>query len=458
MPAAKKRTLALISAPRAPRPSQQKRPAKPKAQQVANQNAAASRREAIANAVQTWVNGVHAEAERLGQQFDLSGRYFLDQLYYGSREQIHQREAGNAYNAFYALKAKDLREEGVDVSAESIVSLHAMYDDEYHALTSAEKKQLIARHKEDKALEVWTRRQTNGAKMRDMLNTHQIAMDLFNGLRRRTGAEAFYVVVSGEVEFAMDPKWYFTNKKIDEYLKIAGRNWETNRVGYKIQAFCQAGCDVTNLARNTQEHASLLKKEIIVKINSALSEATGIPDSTMEYVNYHSAIVQKMGVVLEGWPLDELVQPSRLGNTIAKLKMVRDALADGTCTFRKIDNAEKERLYREYREKVANGEIVEKARKTRTDKGILRGPRVLVADDDNINEADDDLDCGDDNDESHESPTSTGTDPASNKRKRSKKDGAPSGVRSKRLRKDKGKNKENVPPPGGPSPAQAPSE
>ncbi|KIY47961.1 hypothetical protein FISHEDRAFT_13506, partial [Fistulina hepatica ATCC 64428] len=122
----------------------------------------------------------------------------------------------------------------------------------------------------------------------------------------------------------------------------------------------------------TQEQASFLKKEIVTKINDALSAATGIPDATMEYANYHTAVVQKLGVVLEGWPLDELVQPSRLGNTITKLKKVRDALSDGTCTFRRIDSAEKDRLYHEYRDKVAAGEIIERGRKTRADKGVLR--------------------------------------------------------------------------------------
>ncbi|KIY47552.1 hypothetical protein FISHEDRAFT_74486 [Fistulina hepatica ATCC 64428] len=441
-----KTTLAAISAPRAPRPTQQKRPAKPAAQQVADHQAAASRREAIANAIQTWVNGIHAEAERLGQQFDLSGHYFLDQLYFGAREQIHQRDAGNAYNAFYALKVKELKEEGEDLPPGGIVSLHAMYDGDYHALTVAERKELVLRHKEDKALEAWSRRQTNGAKMRDMTNTREIAMDLFNGLRRRTGAETFFVIVSGEVEFAMDPKWYFTNQKIDEYLKIAGRNWETNRVGYKIQAFCQAGCDVTNLARNAHEQASLLKKEIVAKINGALAEATGIPEATMEYTNYHTAVVQKMGVILEGWPLDELVQPLRLGNTIPKPK--------------KIDKAEKERLYREYREKVAAGEIVEKVRKTRTNKGISCGPCVPSGDDSDVDEVGDDLDQGDGNGESHNSPTSTGANAtqANKKRRRSKKDGASSGTKAKRVCKGKGKEKENVPPCDGTEPAPVSSQ
>ncbi|KIY47960.1 hypothetical protein FISHEDRAFT_16837, partial [Fistulina hepatica ATCC 64428] len=132
-----------VSAPRAPRPTQTKRPPKPAAQQAADREVAASRHTAIANATQAWILGIHAEAERLGQEFELNGRYFLDQLYHGAREQIHQREAGNAYNAFYALKAKDLREEGMDIPSSGIVSLHSMYDDEYRALTAQERKELV---------------------------------------------------------------------------------------------------------------------------------------------------------------------------------------------------------------------------------------------------------------------------------------------------------------------------
>ncbi|KIY53652.1 hypothetical protein FISHEDRAFT_30119, partial [Fistulina hepatica ATCC 64428] len=110
--------------------------------------------------------------------------------------------------------------------------------------------------------------------------------------------------------------------------------------------------------------------EIVQHINTALTETTGKPDVRMEYVHYHSRIVQGLSVVLEGWPLDKLEQPSRLRNSLPLLRKVRDALKEGTCHFRKINKGEKDRLYHEWKEKVANGELVEPAaRKEHVNKG-----------------------------------------------------------------------------------------
>ncbi|KIY53201.1 hypothetical protein FISHEDRAFT_69060 [Fistulina hepatica ATCC 64428] len=378
MPPMSTPTLAALSAPRmhpAQDESNQTRPPAPRTQQKAKNEAAADRRKALDAAVTDWIGRIHAEAERLGEEFHLQSRWFLDKLYYGGQDLIHSRPAGNAYNAFYHNKAKELRELGIELPPGGVVALHNEYDEEYEALSKEERAELIASLKEDKANQARSRKQTTPAKTQDFVASCKVLADVFRGMKRRIGVDGFMVAISNDVGFEPKPFIYFSEEEIEKYMTMAVKKWDSTRVAVLVQAFASAGCDVANLTKTSQEKARYIKAEIVQRMNSALEETTGKPDARMEYVHYQSRIVQGLSVVLEGWPLDKLEQPSRLGNSLVLLQKVRDALKDGSCHFRKINKEEKDRLYREWKLKVANGDLVEPTHKERVDKGISHGSR-----------------------------------------------------------------------------------
>jgi hypothetical protein len=66
------------------------------------------------------------------------------------------------------------------------------------------------------------------------------------GLSERVGAEGFFCIVRNSTDFHMKPKWYFTSKELEDYMRIAvGRKtWNTEAVGSKIEVFAIAGCDI----------------------------------------------------------------------------------------------------------------------------------------------------------------------------------------------------------------------
>ncbi|KIY49668.1 hypothetical protein FISHEDRAFT_72307 [Fistulina hepatica ATCC 64428] len=301
--------------------------------------------------------------------------------------------SGNAYNAFYHNKAKELRELGVELPPGGVVALHNEYDEEYEALSKEERAELVESLKEDKANQACSRKQTTPAKTQDFVASCKVLADVFRGMKRRIGVDGFMVAISNDVGFEPKPFIYFSEEEIEKYMTMAVKKWDSPRVAALVQAFASAGCDVANLTKTSQEKARYLKAEIVQRMNSALVETTGKPDARMEYVHYHSRIVQGLSVVLEGWPLDKLEQPSWLGNSLVLLRKVRDALKDGTCHFRKIDKVERDHLYCEWKLKVANGELVEPTRKERVDKGISRGSRTLNAHD-HDNPSDDEGDNG----------------------------------------------------------------
>ncbi|KIY52345.1 hypothetical protein FISHEDRAFT_70030 [Fistulina hepatica ATCC 64428] len=438
MPPKVVQTLPSISAPRV-RPSAP-RPRVPPAQLAAQRAAAKERRKQLDEALEKFYHDVNALAEAAAEPFDLKGRFFLDQLCYAGHAYIRPRK-DNAYNAFYSNKAKELRDQGIALPEDGIVGLHLDYDEEYESLTPEQRQEEIEKHKQNKEDQALTRRQTTAAKRTDYMTSCRVMVDVLDAMKRRIGVDGFFCVVTSSVEFTTAPYWYFTDNEIERYLRIVGRSWETERVGYKIQAFATVGCDVTNLAGNANEKAKVLKADIVNRINTALAEATGNVNAHMEYVNYDRLIVQGMSVVLEGWPLSQLVQPNRLGNSLPQLIKLRNALKEGTCKFRNIDKAEKDLLYDEWQQKIKNGEIVERTRKERSDRGARRGPRVRV---DSDGDDDDSDDCQDSDNEDEDNPAGAGG--GAHKRKRSRKDAPSSGSRAKRARKGKGKEKENVPP------------
>lgn len=92
----------------------------------------------------------------------------------------------------------------------------------------------------------------------------------------------------------------------------------------------------------------------------------------MQYVNYEEDIVQRYGVVIEGWTFPKFVNPSEMSTALEPLRKLHDALKSGTCQFVKLTSEERKKRTAEYRVKVASGEITAKKRKPRKDIGVKR--------------------------------------------------------------------------------------
>ena len=92
----------------------------------------------------------------------------------------------------------------------------------------------------------------------------------------------------------------------------------------------------------------------------------------MQYINYETDIVQKYGVILEGWTHPTWANPSELSTSVPPLQTLVLAIKNGTCKFRTLTKPELEQRQVEYAEKVASGEIAVKKKRTRSDKGTKR--------------------------------------------------------------------------------------
>jgi hypothetical protein len=101
-------------------------------------------------------------------------------------------------------------------------------------------------------------------------------------------------------------------------------------------------------------------------------EITGNAKAVMQYVNYEEAIVQRYGVILEGWTYDRFVNPSKLSTALPPLQKLLDAINGGSCKFIKLSWEQRKAREKAHRAKVVSGEVQICERKTRKDAGKKR--------------------------------------------------------------------------------------
>ncbi|KAJ7823334.1 hypothetical protein B0H14DRAFT_1312129, partial [Mycena olivaceomarginata] len=172
----------------------------------------------------------------------------------------------------------------------------------------------------------------------------------------------------------MKPKWYFTSKELEDYMRITvGRKtWNTEAVGSKIEAFAIAGCDIMGLLRTGKQKSSYLKREISHVIHEGLHTVTGRADIAMQYVNYEEDIVLAHGVKLVGWTPAKFVNPSELSDAIGPLQELFTAIKNGTCKFVTLTPQERIDRKQKYDADIAAGRHVAKQRQPRNDIGRKR--------------------------------------------------------------------------------------
>lgn len=103
----------------------------------------------------------------------------------------------------------------------------------------------------------------------------------------------------------------------------------------------------------------------------------------MQYIRYEEEIVLKLGIELVGWMYDKIVNPSQLSSALEPLSTLRNALRDGQCKFVRLSPPEIKQRIAAYQEKLNDGQVQKRKRKTRKDKGGRRSKisRAIVGED-----------------------------------------------------------------------------
>ncbi|KAJ7163392.1 hypothetical protein C8R43DRAFT_1123006 [Mycena crocata] len=366
---AKLKTLACVSQPRnragrqapsAPLTAEEKKD---------NREDAAKKQQKIDDAIGEWWAYTMTTANDLAQRFDKKPRYFLDIMFQGGVCQVHRQEKPNAYNAFKAMKAAEMREAGVtDINAGN---LHDVFHQEYLDMTPEAINAMVEEFGESKDEFVKLRRDSPRARIQDVSNSLRNIEMVFQGLMCRVGIEGFFCVVRNTTDFHMVPHWYFTSQALERFMPMAVvKKWDTSQVAAKLKAFAVAGCDpaTADRLRNSKQKSDFLKVEIRHKLSDGLIEIRGNPKARISYEHYYEDVVSRY------------VSPSNLSASIPVLTKLRDALNDGDCKWVKLRKSQLKHRAEKWAENVAAGRAVPKERNERSDKGKKR--KIAEVDDD----------------------------------------------------------------------------
>ncbi|KAF7371510.1 hypothetical protein MVEN_00005800 [Mycena venus] len=320
--------------------------------------------------IQEWRNITYTMAQKLAKKYDRDEKYYLELFFQGGAHMIKHQEVINPYNAFKHEKAAEVREQGLKKNAKEI---HRDHFGEYKALTVTEKRELVARFQKVKDENFTLHRDTTKGNIQDVSNVMRNMSSLLTGLRQRVGVEGFVCIVRGSTSFTMDPQWFFTSSAFHDYMPIATRKkWDTGEVGMKLEAFAIAGCDPANLLRSSKQKADWMKGEIRSLISGKLVDITGNADATMAYVWYEEDIVQRYGIVLEGWTGVPFQNISTVSTSLGNLRLLLDAIKTGECGFRKLSPEEAATRKAKWDADVAAGIAIPKHRAQRSDAGQKR--------------------------------------------------------------------------------------
>jgi hypothetical protein len=95
----------------------------------------------------------------------------------------------------------------------------------------------------------------------------------------------------------------------------------------------------------------------------------------MNYANYDTQVIQKYQCKIVGWTFNTFISPFDI-NTVDDLRTLRDALRCGACFWVRMTRAEVSKHAADLVLREADGEVIGKKRKQRSDKGVKKGSRA----------------------------------------------------------------------------------
>jgi hypothetical protein len=93
--------------------------------------------------------------------------------------------------------------------------------------------------------------------------------------------------------------------------------------------------------------------------------------AVMNYANYETQVVQKLGSKLVGWTFDQIVSPFEI-HRIDDVRTLVEALRSGQCHWERMTRLAITQHARAMEEREKTGEIIGKKRKQRSDAGKKR--------------------------------------------------------------------------------------
>ncbi|KAG2143101.1 hypothetical protein DEU56DRAFT_870617 [Suillus clintonianus] len=294
-------------------------------------------------------------------------RRVQNDLYVGRGLLRSKRSKPNLWNVFCWKKNQDRENEAHGKAAlQSLVHDHKA---EYLALSREEQDELLAEFTEWKDTKTTGIRTSTKSKINDITQTLKAVENELISLHCRTGAESILYTTRGSTDLPLRGIAFSTDGVENFMGTVMGI--DNQDLVSKMEGFAVQG--MQGSAKNHKKRVSDKRSEIREIINRKLQEATGDPSAKMQWTHYFRNVVQRYQVIVEGWPENI---------PFANLSQASSALADLEMLWRKWDTnktywkALTDEEFAEYRkerdDKLESGEIVDRRRRPRSDRGKKR--------------------------------------------------------------------------------------
>ncbi|KAG1763544.1 hypothetical protein EDD22DRAFT_750733, partial [Suillus occidentalis] len=235
-------------------------------------------------------------------------------------------------------------------------------DQNMQNLTEEEKKELVDKLSEHRALRNMSVRAMNTVAMRDVQSTLDSIFKMLDGLAVRTGVYACLFASRGHVYDTAQATWFGTDNVMDFWEDVL--QVEADEIARKLEQWaCMIGR--STLSYNMQRVCTRL-------LNSGLRTIAKRRDICINYTNFETAIKEKLAIDIKGWPEGVTFQSPTSVNDLRALLKLRGALRDGSCHWFRMTPRQRDEFHALLDARRKRGENVGKQRKKRADTGVPR--------------------------------------------------------------------------------------
>ncbi|KAG1828057.1 hypothetical protein DFJ58DRAFT_737991 [Suillus subalutaceus] len=259
----------------------------------------------------------------------------------------------NTWNAFCWKKSQDAKKE--NSSRHGKDTLRTLVCDnkaEYDALSEQEQEALLKEYAEEKQTKATGTRVSTKSKVNDITQTLKAVENELHSLNCRTGAEVVFYMTRGSTDLPIRAITFTTDGVKNFMGSVMGI--DNQDLISKMEGFAVQG--VQGAAKNHQQRVSQVCGSIQDVINCGLQKVTGEPLAKMQWAYYFRNVVQRYQV----------------SSALPELEMLLRKWESGATYWKVLDDEEFEQLRRERDDKLDRGDITDRCRRTRSDKGSKR--------------------------------------------------------------------------------------
>ncbi|KZO93749.1 hypothetical protein CALVIDRAFT_566227 [Calocera viscosa TUFC12733] len=281
------------------------------------------------------------------------------------------KRAVSLYNAAKHLLAEEARARG-NVFYWAQPESKPLIEDKVEWLRSHPEAALSAEHAILKLRDHKHRQVRVPVKARQMDTVH--VQDSFEkesaAFSTRTGGHACGFIVRGSIKDYAKPHFFGDALCKQFFEEIIG--YPVLQIAMGLEAYCTSG-GAQGAAESIGNKVNELKAHIRVVLSESLQKITGNPNISMSYKQFGRDVEDRYKITLQGWPLAVMVNPSYI-SSIRDLQTVCQALADGTCYFRAMNDEDVQRRAQERSRELSLAKPKPLSKKRAAEDAIVHAP------------------------------------------------------------------------------------